>query len=634
MPGIVGFISRMPREEGERELLKMVAALRHEEFYVAGTWVEELLGLYVGWVVRKDSFSDGMPLQSERGDVVLVFAGEEFPEPGTAQGAKELGHNPGVVGPSYLVHLYERDSSFPARLNGRFHGLLIDRGRKSAMLFNDRYGMGRLYFHESKDAFYFAAEAKAILAVRPQLRRIDPRGLGEFIACGAVMENRTLFEGVHVLPPGSAWTFRDGSLEHRTSYFRPQEWEEQETLDPESYYQELREVFQRSLPRYFTGQERIAMSLTGGLDTRMIMAWQKSPPGSLPCYTFGSMFRENHDVRVARQVAQACNQPFQIITAGQEFLSQFSHYAERAIYLSDGCADVSRSPDVYINEKAREIAPVRITGNYGGELLRGVRTFKPVEPLPGLFAPEVCSSTQQASKTYTRLIQGHPVSFAVFKQCPWNHFGILALEQSRLSLRSPFLDNDLVRTVFRAPVSSLASNEDSLRLIADGNAGLSRIPTDRGVTGARGQLSSAAYRSLLEFQFKAEYGYDMGMPQWVAEADHAVSALKLERLFVGRHKVFHFRIWYRDALAGYVQEMLLEPLSLSRPYIERKKLEAIINGHVKGNRNYTNEIHKVLTLEILHRLFLDNPAAGHNRDWSRGVTVWPKRRLLNDSREV
>jgi asparagine synthase (glutamine-hydrolysing) len=98
----------------------------------------------------------------------------------------------------------------------------------------------------------------------------------------------------------------------------------------------------------------------------------------------------------------------------------------------------------------------------------------------------------------------------------------------------------------------------------------------------------------------------MGMPQWVAKIDHALSPLQLERLFLGRHKVFHFRTWYRDALAGYVREMLLDQRSLSRPYIDRKGLTAIVNGHLKGDRNYTNEIHKVLTLEILHRLFVDN----------------------------
>ena len=70
--------------------------------------------------VRRNSFSDGMPLCNERGDVVLVFSGEEFPEPGPLDRLKERGHGLEAEGPSYLVHLYEEDPAFPAGLNGRF----------------------------------------------------------------------------------------------------------------------------------------------------------------------------------------------------------------------------------------------------------------------------------------------------------------------------------------------------------------------------------------------------------------------------------------------------------------------------------------------------------------------------------
>ena len=146
----------------------MIEALGRENFYVEGMWAEESLGVYVGWVAQKGSFSDGMPLRNERKDAVLVFSGKEFPEPGTPQRLKERGHDLDVAGPSYLVHLYEEDPSFPAGLNGRFHGLLIDQNRGTSVLFNDRYGMHRIYYHESKDAFYFATEAKAILAVCPE----------------------------------------------------------------------------------------------------------------------------------------------------------------------------------------------------------------------------------------------------------------------------------------------------------------------------------------------------------------------------------------------------------------------------------------------------------------------------------
>lgn len=605
MPGIVGLLTKVPRYLAEPQLLRMVESLRHESCYGVGTWIDESLGVYVGWVVRKHSFSDGMPVCNERGDVVLVFSGEEFPERGIAYRLKQRGHSLKLDGPSYLVHLYEEDPVFPGGLNGRFHGLLVDRTRGTAMLFNDRYGMHRIYYHESKDSFYFATEAKAILEVLPELRTANPRSLGEFVSCGCVLENRTLFEGIHVLPPAAAWVFHDGSVARKSTYFQPQEWENQTLLDPETYYQELREVFARNLPRYFEGQERMGMSLTGGLDSRMIMAWQKSPPGSFPCYSFGGMFRDCQDVLVARQVARACEQPHEVIPVGREFLSRFPRYAERTVYLTDGCVDVTHSPDLYVNERAAKIAPIRMTGNYGGEVLRTVRAFKPVEPAAGLFRPEFLSYVNLARGTYTDLLQGHPLSFAVFRQAPWHHYGLLALEQTQLSIRSPYLDNDFVRTVFRAPESALANNDVSLRLIKDGDKSLMRIRTDRGLAGTRGRLSSAALRGLTEFMVKAEYAYDYGMPQLVARADHLLAPLHLERLFLGRHKFYHFRVWYRDALAKYVREMLLDPRTLSRPYLERKSLETLVRGHLQGNRNYTTEIHKVLTLELQNRLFFD-----------------------------
>ena len=621
MPGIVGLITKMPRDWAEPQLLRMVETLRHESFYVTGTWVDERLGTYAGWAERRNSFSDGMPLCNERGDVSLLFSGEEFPEPGTVR--RLQGHSFGTVqGPSYLVHLCDEAPSFPRGLNGRFHGLVNDRKQGTTTLFNDRYAMHRLYYHESKEAFYFAAEAKAILAVRPELRRVDSRGLGEFVACGCVLGNRTLFEEIHVLPPAASWLFRDGYIEHKGSYFQPGEWEEQSALDPETYYQGLREIFSRNLPRYFKGHEHIGMSVTGGLDTRMIMAWHKPPQGSLPCYSFGGMFRDSQDVLLGQQVAKAWGQSHEVIAVGEEFLSRFPHYAERTVYLTDGCTEVSHSPDLYINERAREIAPVRMTGNYGGEVLRRVRAFKPVQPPPGLFSQDFMPHITAATETYDGKLRGHPLSFAVFRQAPWHHYGLLALEQTQVTLRSPFLDNDFVRTVFRAPDSATVSNEVCLRLIADGDPNLLRVRTDRGLAGHRGRLAAAALRKLLDFTVKAEYAYDYGMPQWVARIDHLFSPLHLERLFLGRHKFYHFRVWYRDALSKYVREMLLDSRALARPYIEKHRVEQIVTAHLSGTGNYTTAIHKLLTLELLHRLFLDGQDTA--MDPSRWRPVAPK----------
>lgn len=604
-------MTKRAREWAEPRLRRMVEVIRHETSYVTGTSVDESLGVYAGWTALKNSSSDGRPLSNERGDVSLVFSGEEFPEPGTPRRLRERGHSVEMDGPSYLVHLYEEDTAFPVGLNGRFQGILTDRSRGTTTLFNDRYGLQRIYYHQSEDAFYFAAEAKAILAVCPELRTADLRGLGELVSCGCVLENRTIFKGIQVLPPASAWGFRGASLQQKSTYFQPQEWENQDPLDPESYYQELRAVFSRSLPRYFNGSEQIGMSLTGGLDTRMIMAWHKSPPGSLPCYSFGGMFHECQDVELARKIARTCGQPFEVIPVGKEFLSRFPYYAERAVYLTDGCVYVNRSSDLYVNERAAQIAPVRMTGNYGGEILRQLLAFKPVEPAADLYRPEFLSHVHEAARTYAGLVRGHALSFVAFRQTPWHHYGLLALEQTQLSLRSPYLDNDLVRTAFRTPTSVFAKTDvfkdskDCSRLISDGNPALGRIRTDRGLAGASASPLKAITRTWLEFTFKAEYAYDYGMPQRIAQVDHLLSPLHLERLFLGRHKFNHFRVWYRDALSEYVRQVLLDSQALSRPYLNRNGVEAIVRGHLKGNRNYTTEIHQLLTLELVHRLFFD-----------------------------
>lgn len=602
MPGIVGLVTKIPRKCAEEKVAAMVGALCHESFYVTGTWSDEQLGVYCGWVARDGSFSANMPLCDPGGEAVLVFSGEEYSKRASAA-HNGVGRN-GQGGPAYLLQSWHDDPAFPASLNGRFQGLLVDRAKGCALLFNDRYGMHRVYYHESADAFYFAAEAKAILAVCPELRRVDFRGLGDLASCGCVLENRTLFEGVQILPPGSAWTFGPDASVKKSSYFQPSEWEEQTPLEHEAYYEELKSVFTRNLPRYFEGSERIGMSLTGGFDTRMVMAWQKCQAGSLPCYTFGSTFRENRDVIIARKVARACEQPHQVIVAGPKLLGNFARYAERTVYLTDGCASVNHAPVLYSNENARQIAPVRMTGNYGDQIVLRWRAFKPSKLTPSLFHPEFFNHVAAGAERYHAATRTNPLTFSAFRQAPWFHFGLAALEHTQLTLRTPFLDNDFVRTNYRAPQSALISNEVRLRLIAEGRPALRQIPTDRAINSSN-PIAGALLGAYHEASFKAEYAYDYGMPQFVARTDHLVSWLHLERLFLGRHKYYHFRVWYRDALSNYVREMLLDERTLSRPYWDRRAVEAVVRGHLQEGKNYTSEIHTLLTTELIHRLFID-----------------------------
>ena len=606
MPGLAGIISKKKRKENEHDLHIMLESMMHEPFYRTGTYVNDQIGIYVAWVCHPNSYSDCMPVHNERKDLTLIFSGENFGDQATLNNMKSRGHEFDLSNASALVHCYEEQGKdFLKHLNGWFNGVLIDGHLGKAILFNDRYGMQRLYYHENRDEFLFSSEAKALLKIRPELRQIDPRGLGEYFSCYCVLENRSLFPAIFSLPGGSAWTFGKDGIIRKNSFFVPGDWENRPALGKEDFYNRLKETFQEILPKYFVSREPIGMSLTGGLDMRMIMACIDQPPGTLPCYTFGGMYRDSLDVSISRKVASACRQPHHVISLNKDFLTDFPKYAEKSIYISDGLLDAGSSYELFFNKSAREIAPVRMTGNFGSEVLRSVRAFKAVPPCDELLHRDFNSHIREAVDTFTEVSGGHKLSFSAFKQGPWSYYGRLAVEQSQVTIRTPYLDNDLISTLYQAPQEATSTVKTQLRLISDCNPELSRILTDRGV-GGRYPFASIFNRRYHEILFKAEYYYNHGMPHWLSRIDHALSPLHMEKIFLGRNKFHHYRTWFRSELAQYVLDILSDRRTVARPYLNGKFLKQMTSRHMRGDHSYTSEINMVLTMELFHRMFIDN----------------------------
>lgn len=606
MPGIVGIIGKGIPEENRAALEKMLGCMLHEPSYRAGVYENPSAGLWIGWASHAGSFSDCMPVWNETKDICLLFSGEDFTDLAEIERLRAAGHGCDPENASYLVHLYEEMGlDFIERLNGWFSGVLVDLREQRVVLFNDRYGLGRIYHHEKSDGFYFSSEAKSLLKVLPELRRLDLQSLAETFSCGCVLQNRTLFSGISLAPGAARWIFTQKGGIRKERYFQPESWEKQDPLNGETYYELLKETFVRVLPKYFRGNKRVGMSLTGGLDGRMIMACADHFPGRMPCYTFGGTYRECADVKIARKVAEICRQPHDTIVVDSGFFSEFPSLAQKAVFVSDGAMDVNGSVELYVNRIARQIAPVRLTGNYGSEIIRGNVAFGPGRASQEFLDPEFARLVQAARATYESEFQGHRVSFIGFKQVPWHHYARLSVEQSQLAVRSPYLDNDLVALMYRAPTDQITNTAPSLRLIAERNPRLAGIPTDRGLLYVPTPGVTKCRHLYREFTAKAEYAYDYGMPHWLAGIDHGLARLHLERLFLGRHKFYHFRVWYRDKLSQYVKDVLLDSHTLGRPYLRGSVLREIVDGHVRGDRNYTVEIHKALTSELVQRQLIE-----------------------------
>ena len=179
MPGIAGIIRNGSRPGVEHDLHTMGTAMRHEAFYSLGQYVNDDAGLYITWTCHPGGYCDAAPIVSRNVDRILVFHGEHY------DGSK----NAATTSSSDLINLLTGDLElFLRSLNGWFCGVVVDLSSRRIILFNDRYGMGRVYIHEESDQFLFASEAKCLLKLRPHLRAIEPAALAQYMRFNCVLE--------------------------------------------------------------------------------------------------------------------------------------------------------------------------------------------------------------------------------------------------------------------------------------------------------------------------------------------------------------------------------------------------------------------------------------------------------------
>ena len=272
-------------------------------------------------------------------------------------------------------------------------------------------------------------------------------------------------------------------------------------------------------------------------------------------YTFSGESGETFDDRLAAQVAKVCGARPPATAHRRGFLLRFRFTCGPNGLLTDGYFGATGAHEIYLNRQARELAPVRLTGNYGSEVLRGTSTFKPVGLSPAMFNPEFKRSLHCAAGSITNG-SVHPITFAAFREIPWNLFGGLAASRSQVTFRTPFLDNELVALAYQAPESLRKSPLPSWRLINANNTLLGRMPTDRRAPLDSPRLAAMLRRAFSEATFKLDYLNNEGWPNWLAPFDSIFTRVTSNLRILGLHKYLHYRRWFRRELASYLQDTI------------------------------------------------------------------------------
>lgn len=561
--------------------------MRHETNYADGIVFSNECQACIGWAAHQNSFASNV--SGSLADGIHVAVSGEFalpPELNASQFIRER----------YL----DQRECFVSSFNGLFSGVLLDSRNESALLFLDRYGSERLYYRLEGELLFFASEAKALLAVLPETCSYDLDAVADFLAFGSVGGTKTLFKGISRLPGASLWAFRGGNINKRGRYFDPTEWESLPHLPAAEFECRFVETAKEVIPRYLDSATTVGVSITGGLDTRMIMACVPEGAANLICYTYGAESGETLDVRIGREISKLLGYSHEVLRINGTFLAEFHEYLDRTVFLSDGSATAVNAHELFFSELARELSPIRLTGNYGSEVFRRMSTLKPETYKKGFLDPDFALRVSEARQAR---VAEPSLTGTVFDEIPSHLFGPLATARSQLVFRTPFLDNELVELAYRAPASSLSSSAASLRLIAEGQDRLGQIPTDLGISCERWSPLAIARTVASKVTFKLDYWDKEGLGSGAAVFER-VRPLFQRAGLLGHHKFLPYREWFKEEFREVVDSAARRASSGAQPWFNSVVVNELGALHSVGARNNLVEINALLTLDAIDRVLL------------------------------
>jgi len=320
------------------------------------------------------------PMVDRQSGAVIVFNGEIYNHECLRQELVALGHR--FVGTSdtevLLYALLEWGSEALNRLNGMWAFAFWNPASRSILLARDRFGVKPLYYFSGPHGIAFASEPKALLCLRPELRRVCQSALLGFLLNNTLYSGgQSFYEGVQVLPSGHFAVVETGGL-HIERY-----WEYPESTDlvvsEESAAEQFSELFEDAVRLRLRADVPVGITLSGGLDSTAILAAAQSKISQpLTCFTSVYDSENMGELAWARLASEPTGSRLLAVSAPQ---NQWLADLRRVVWHMDG---PGYSPAVFplwcLMRRARqEGIPVLLEGQGADEALAGYPQYSVLE---------------------------------------------------------------------------------------------------------------------------------------------------------------------------------------------------------------------------------------------------------------
>lgn len=268
-----------------------------------------------------------------------------------------------------LPALLGPDDALPAALrglDGYFALAAADPAKRELAVLTDRGGALHIYRAQFGGVTAIASSALVLAAVSGA--GFDATGVRDFLATGTVYGNNSLFAGVTKLEAATLYRFRDGVPAGEARWFAIEALFHGGPTPPGDSAQ-LAEAMRETVRRLLAVCERPVLDLTGGFDTRNVLATTLSLGAQPVVITVGAA--DSRDVVAARRIAATLGLNHRHYIPGRDLPELSFADMEAAVQLADG--EISALEYGSVAAFQKRLAPefdLNINGTWG-ELCRG-----------------------------------------------------------------------------------------------------------------------------------------------------------------------------------------------------------------------------------------------------------------------
>jgi hypothetical protein len=251
---------------------------------------------------------------------------------------------------------------FINRIKGNF--TLIQINENGFNVYSDRFAVKKFFYWQAEGKFIISNNLKAINKV------VKPQVSNESIAIYALtyhyIGGQTLFKNVHFNQPAQVITFDKGSLSFSTY------WSPLLLLNSnnKATRKEVAQTLERCIEQYLaiTKERKLSLSLTAGVDSRLLYSVLLNKNQAFHTYTYGS--KESVDSVIASKLAAEGG----VQHSNYDFLptkETFKNFAARSVELGQSICSLHRAHRLWAVEQEAEYASSMLVGTMGGEFVKG-----------------------------------------------------------------------------------------------------------------------------------------------------------------------------------------------------------------------------------------------------------------------